>query len=919
MPPPVIAPVQCWLRHVRRTPAGDVGTLVGAATFTAGPEDELGGRQGWQSGQAVAVLSDTGELTVTLPNAAGDDGILHRRRFAYFTDPAYRAGEEWLELYREPRDLLAVCTPYRGRKTRTLVELAGYDVAGLLQRFTGSELDVWDAYAPRDVFEHYTRAPAFAVGEDFAGFTVPPWQGWTAAPAGGVTVGPHRGPRIVSPAGEQRWIVHAIADDAPGDSYVAEARTRISATPALTPGTPQPVAGFILPGLVIGVWLDGTIAVQAGSLTSVIVADKHLPGFASGTLAIKAVVRGDRVFVLFNGELKVQLRRAELVPIAGETFYLEARAAGVTLDVDSCYLEVLNPLALRGPDKGDLRLPGIPPAAGLRARYYNAAPIVANDAVPGVPDWTQRLARVAELDEEPITERLELTLNLPAAGAAIPGMPGAYFGRWTGAIYLDLEASDRRVRLAEANGFARLFIGRSHRYVDELVARWPGDEATTSLTTANLRAELGSEAGWFPFILEAFGRTNAAGWVLEDTAVDAAGNPIDDAGGGSEFDPGTGGGVVGEPEPPLPAAWRVVPTSRLSPIGVVDEHFRHESHRGVIDRLTETFGYQWRVEPRSLESGEFPGQIPPRIRAGRDTDRVIRDLDGVDVAADSDAGDAVDRLAADAAGIADPRGSGQLSAEVIDYANAKAHLGVHSAYESLADMSEAAGVETRLGSLLALRSSPNEQVGVRPADTGGELVDTFPLSGELARLRWRPGEGVRLELDDVDVRDRTPRQLTRVELDVRPGAIAPPRVGFRQRPRSPAAVLKRTLRAVYAMSRNYQGTITLIAGSLGSAVGNGGIPAGPTVASADTFTRLPLPTNLDNVARVWLAVYYLSAGTAEVQINGAATGIIVPTAAYYDVTAWIVRALGEGRAYAMLINGTAGQSAEYALVGRFRI
>lgn len=240
MSAPSSSPVRCWMRHVRRTVDGEVGAVIAAGEFIAG-DSAIGGRNGWQTAKTNAALSDTGELSITFPNTAGADGILHRRRFAIFTQPDYRPGEEWIEVYREPWDLVAACTPYRSRKTRSTVELVGYDLAGLLTRFVGSELDVWDSHAPRDVFEHYTRAPAMVVGTDFDGFTGTPWESWTA-PTGGVSVGPHGGPRIVEAASSTTLLSlpAAAIPAAPADCWLAEFRVRVVATPdVVDPGGPS--------------------------------------------------------------------------------------------------------------------------------------------------------------------------------------------------------------------------------------------------------------------------------------------------------------------------------------------------------------------------------------------------------------------------------------------------------------------------------------------------------------------------------------------------------------------------------------------------------------------------------------------------------------------------------------------------------
>lgn len=891
---PAIDPVRCWIRHVRRTRAGETGTTIANAVFTREPMAALNGRQGWQNAKAAAVLSDTGELTVTFPNAYGDDGVLHRKRFAYFTDDDYIAGEEWLEVYREGDQVLSICTPYRGRVSKSTVELVGFDVAGLLSRFRGSELDVFDGHAPRDVFEHYTRIPVLAYATNFAGFTGVPWNGWVNFGGGGtITVGPTGGPRLTNGV--------AIAHPGPtggGDCWIAEARLR-NVTGA------GAELEFDVGGVTVSIKADGSVdvvqnfgggspAVASGPPELDIVG--KLVGLSFlGDITIRVIARYDRVFVLVNGELAAQYRRV-VTPALQSTELLVESVAGSTIDILAIHVVTLPPFAMRGTDKGTRRLPGIPPPGGLRARYYNAAPTqVALATNAG------RLARLGVLAEEPTLERLEPTLA-KTAGTPIPELPGAMYCRWVGAIYLDLAASDRRVRFAQSPvDPVRIFIGKTTRLSSvEACNQWTGTPgaggAFSPAQSPNLRTLLGtSESGWYPIVVELYKTTNTVAntWSLEDVTVDAGGTAT--------------------------AAWTVVPLTRLSPVGVLEEHWRNESHRAVIDTITETFGYQWRVDPATLESGKFPGEVIPRLLVGRMTDKVITDFEGVDVVVDSDASDTVTMLVADAAGIADPNGSGQLSAEVIDYRRALLHMGIHGDYESLADMSEANAVETRLGSLLALRSSPNEQVAVRPTDGSQGLVDTFPLTGALERLRWRVGDGMRLLLASIGVKDNSPRQLRRVELDLRPNAIAPPTVGFRQRPRSAAAVLKRTLRAVYAQSRNYQGTATLLAGAPGSSVGNGGVPASGNGTSVDIYSRLPMPVNLAQIDRVWLAVH-VSTGAGSIAVLAVNTGIIVGLPGLYDITAFVKRdaaAIRMGVLYAGVINASGDH--EYSLVCRLRI
>jgi len=252
----------------------------------------------------------------------------------------------------------------------------------------------------------------------------------------------------------------------------------------------------------------------------------------------------------------------------------------------------------------------------------------------------------------------------------------------------------------------------------------------------------------------------------------------------------------------------------------------------------------------------------------------------------------VDGLVADAAGIADPKGSGQLSAQVVDYT--RDHLALRQGYESLSDITEAPLLQTRLDSLLALRSSPNEQVGVRPSGQR-DLVDTFPLTGTLARLDWLPGDGFLRDLEEIGVKDLTPVQLTTVSWPLRPDGVGAPTIGCRQRPRSVRAAMLRLSRAIYAPRQNYQGSIALISGSLG---GGGGV---------DEYSRVALPSNLSTIVRATAVVLGVGSGW-RLEVGGLDLGSplgLVSRAGRYDITDSL-RAAGTGvpQAYARLIGGT---------------
>ena len=83
--------------------------------------DGLNGRQGWQQGETIAVLSDDGSFTIVLQLLVMMKS-LHRRRFQILTDANYEPGEEWLEFWRDPNDLVFVGTPTDYDKTPSTVD-----------------------------------------------------------------------------------------------------------------------------------------------------------------------------------------------------------------------------------------------------------------------------------------------------------------------------------------------------------------------------------------------------------------------------------------------------------------------------------------------------------------------------------------------------------------------------------------------------------------------------------------------------------------------------------------------------------------------------------------------------------------------------------------------------------------------------
>lgn len=753
-----VNPTRVWVRHITRA---ETGVTVVNVTFAAELLEGVNGRQGWQTGETTAQLADDGTVTITFPNTVGDDGVRHLDRFAILTDPAYRPGKEWIEVMREPHEPVAVFTPVTEKRSSTSIELSGYDVAGFLNRFRASEIDLW-AHAPRDVFEHYTRLPYLATGRDFT-------SGWTGSGAAGTDNG-WEFENVTASVGRATFSTTATASvsravTADGDCWTAHARVRITSPGDLshvglsiaTPGGAQGMQ------VLAGGQVDGFGGVRAGAIT--------LPNSLTITwpasIDLEIVARYDRLFFFANGQLMGSQKRAVPAGTPSEISAQVVPAGGATDPVvgmfETVHLEGHAPFALRGADKGDRHLPGLPTPGGLRARWFNEA---SNAAAHGT--GTDFQAEALSPLAEPANTTLEPALDKPV-GFTPASLPGEWSMLLTGAIRLDLAAGDTAVRLATGTGItARVFVG----------ATMPGEQCwdTAAPTTYTaLQAELGEVDGWWPIRIEIVSTANA----LASAALQLQTAPM----------------VSG-----TPGAWTTVAEDLLSPYGCFEEDVRLETHRDMIKALTDQFGFQWVCEPRTLETGEFPGQVIPRVRAGRDYQTVIDAATGAEIEAQGDAGDTIDQLIVDAAGISRTDDQQQLTAKITDYETAPDQLGLVADYDSLAEITEEPMLRQRAGSMLTLRSSPNEQIGVRPV--GRRDLEPLTLTGQLARMNWQPGDAVPLELDTVGVRDRSPRQMSRVTWPLRPDGFGRPQVAFRQRPRGAAVVMRRALRAGIVTQRN---------------------------------------------------------------------------------------------------------------------
>src|SRR5581483_1632756 len=167
-------------------------------------------------------------------------------------------------------------------------------------------------------------------------------------------------------------------------------------------------------------------------------------------------------------------------------------------------------------------------------------------------------------------------------------------------------------------------------------------------------ADLGSKDGWYPIVLE-FARGSEA----PTTSTIAF-----EFWPSSEFTDPSGQKIK--------SVMQFVPPSVLSPLGCVDQHFQGQSHFTITQEIAAAFGYQMRCEPAQLESGNFPGQLIPRVRVGRDTDEIIQ-KDAVLVKSPIsayksviDATDQATSMRGTGAGLPTAQTSGQIQVEQFD-------------------------------------------------------------------------------------------------------------------------------------------------------------------------------------------------------------------------------------------------------------
>lgn len=857
--PLIVRPGRVWLRHVVPSP-GASSTLLGKGM--AATQDGLNGRQGWQNGEYSLRVSDDGDFKLTLPNTPGDDGRLHLDRFLAIVDKRYRIGDEWVEIWRE-QELMFVGSPSKPTATVPRLNFEGVDPVWLLrkQRDTAAAFHV---AGPLDVFSHACSAWTVPIREDFTD-----GQPAMTASASQQTTADGRF-TYINCASSTTGALMVFASGLPGKLDTVETLTvgssaepwRVEAT--MFGGTYKEIQvrqvspSARLARLAVtstSIEFDGVSYATYGAVVA---------GQSVTRLAIEG--RGRWMFAYVDDRLiGVMPQPAGAV---SATVRLWGAGTGKTVTLTSLLARQLAPY-LR-PTITDWRLPGNPPPSGLNATYVSI--VDAANASRGV-------ARALNPSQTPKAKRVEATLTHPFAmpPAWQPATVGNdnWASRHTGAIKLPLATTDIRVRAIHDDGIG-IWIGKTG-FSAAYARSWSSPGSTT--TGAWLRTHLGqADTGWYPIIIEYF---QAVGGGRLQVEYERADNP---------------------------GVWNAIPSGdvQISPDGIVEQHSRLDSLWDLRRQVCETFGYQHRLRPKPLESGQFPGVLEVGIRVGRDTEKVLSSLDEtVDSQQEIDATDVADTLLIDAAGLADPTQSGQLTYEAMNVGGLGEHVFLHGDQDTAADITDKALLEQRASSLAALRDSPWTQVSTRPAAVD-EVIrdatwqDSIPIFGALARFAWEPGDGLRIKLPQIAVDDQTPRQIMGVTWPVFPDGHGGPTVAFRQRPRGLRETWYRLIRKQSAQASHYQGQLTKVPGSIGYS---------GTSTYADAYSRLLLPEDLATVVEVKLTVWNKTDTSVKaVEVNGSASSLTLAANGFYDVTDLAAYyGISQALMYARLTGGTGDQ------------
>jgi hypothetical protein len=805
------------------------------------------------SGNWAGRLDDAGDCSLLFPNREASDGPPWRRRF----DPSGHL--QFVEIYRNS-ELESVCVIDTVSADGQQVSVHGQDGWFLLKK--AYERDWVVVQSPRDVIERATQVWVPVVVDNFPAGALN--ARWTTNTGGGGTVA----------TGTSGGLVLACSAS---DSAIATVDSPAITIP--TTGSWSATCSFTyLYAARLG-RLNFTLLESSGDWYSVRISNgaAHVTSSASAgvrlaqttlaqstTYALMLASDGEWVWAFANGQLVGTTRR---ISTATTSLSTEIQLLGTVTSVSSAtvtgiLVEALQPFLQRGTDQGDYVLPGTAstyPSGGLHGRYYNDTDL-ASDANRLLkilaPNRSQAYAGSGTSEYQ---NQQDATIN-GGIGQQNP-QPGAATSNWSvkwfGAIYLKLSAGDYTFQLncPVGNNAVRMWVGKT-KFGDQLVDQWSWQSTQNwsfTVTAASLAGSLPygggtvSRDGWYPIKIEfAVDSTSAlcpTFWLTNSPAA--------------YTDPGGTAIASG-------AQSTVVPATSLSPLGCVDQRYQGVSHFDLAQQTVTGFGYQAAVEPQQLESGLFPGVLAPRVREGHDTDIILKpDLtprdDGeglLNYSSTLDATDFCSSLQGNGAGFQNGT-TGQLQADVYDPPTLLASLFDAQGWQDFSDASFTALLQALLNAQLGLRLTPWQLLSADPTGSS-RLAYTWPLPGALAAMRWRPGDGARVQAPNINVFDTVPRQLLVITRNITPNGKTGASASWANRPRNPARALKQLLYAATRMQRNYQKQLVTLSGNCVS---------GATVAPGNSSPATQLMVSPgDQVVRVRLRL---------TTVNGFHTNILV--------------------------------------------
>ena len=237
----------------------------------------------------------------------------------------------------------------------------------------------------------------------------------------------------------------------------------------------------------------------------------------------------------------------------------------------------------------------------------------------------------------------------------------------------------------------------------------------------------------------------------------------------------------------------------------------------MAQQTATAFGHQMTCEPKSLESGLFPGTMAPRVREGHDTDVIVRpDTDQraeaiINYQNVEDASDFIGSLAGNGAGF-QAGNTGQLQATVFDPQTLQNSLFDAQGWQDFSDASFLSLLQALLNSQLGLRFVPWQALTGDPR-ARSRLANLWPLPSVLAEMHWNVGDGVRVRARDISVWDTSPRQLLVVQRSFVPHGLTGTTVNWSTRPRTEDHTLKQQIFAATRPQRNYQRQLVTLTGS----------------------------------------------------------------------------------------------------------